>query len=72
MDLEIPLTEENIKRIFANPFYCIGEIDPSITIEHKPLITEDIWIKVGVKLISEIGAEEYLKHLLENLKGNYV
>lgn len=65
------LTEGDIERILSNPFYCI-QVDETFSLKHKPLISEEDWIKGGARLIKEIGAEEYLKHLLENLKGNYV
>ena len=58
-------------RMFSNPFYCMT-IDETMCTPHEPLITEETFISVGVKLIAEIGAEAYLKNLLENLKGNYV
>jgi len=69
--MEDKLTIEQLQRILANPFYCIN-MHPAITIEHEPLISEEIWIKSAVKSIEEKGAEVFLKNLLENLKGNSV
>lgn len=66
-----PMTVEMLHRIYTNPFYCIN-ISEALTDEHKPLITEDAWIAIAIKLITEIGAEKFLKNLLENLKGNYI
>ncbi len=66
------LTVENIKRIIANPFYCVGKMDETMCVEHEPLITEELWIKAAVKSINESGAEDFLRHLLENLKGNFI
>ena len=40
--------------------------------KHDLLVSEEDWIKVGVKLIDELGSEKYLMNLLENLKGNYI
>jgi len=65
------LTEVEIAKIFSNPFYCLPRVDYSFMTEHQTLVTEEMWIKCGVNLIKEIGAEQYLKYLLENLKGNY-
>lgn len=62
---------EELQRILANPFYCIN-LHPDITIEHEPLITEELWIKSAVRSIKENGAELFLKNLLENLKGNSI
>lgn len=66
------LSADDIGRIFANPFYCLSDIDVTLCAPHEPLVTEEVWVRVGAKLIQEIGAEKYLQHLLENLKGNYV
>lgn len=65
------LTAEDLKRIFANPFYCIV-VDERMCAPHEPIVTEDEWIKSASNLIKEIGAEEFLKNLLENLRGNWV
>ena len=69
MDKE--LTVDDLRRMLANPFYCI-EIHPSMAVTHEPLITEDVWIAGAVNSIKEIGADAFLKELLENLKGNCV
>jgi hypothetical protein len=66
------MNEKDLKRIFSNPFYCLPKVDEIFATEHEPLVTEEVFIKSGVKLIEEIGSEEYLKNLLENLKGNFV
>lgn len=65
------LTVDDLRRIIANPFYCI-EIHPSLALTHEPLITEKMWIKSAVNSIKESGAESFLRELLENLKGNTV
>jgi len=62
------LTEEDLRRILTNPYYCL----PHFQDEHPIMIDEETWVRAGVNLIKEIGAEEYLKNPLENLKGNYV
>jgi len=36
------------------------------------MISEEDFIIGGARLIRELGPEEYLRHLLENLKGNFV
>jgi hypothetical protein len=65
-------SEEQIMRILTNPFYCLRNIDERLTGEHEPLISEEDFVKGGAKLIREHGPEEYLRQLLENLKGNFV
>lgn len=66
------LEEKDIKKIFTNPFYCLPKISKVFLYKHEQIITEEQFIKVGEKLIKEIGARRYIKLLLENLKGNYV
>jgi hypothetical protein len=130
-----PWTEERVKRVLANPFYCGFTVDPVLTsdravdegqyiqtarqiiqevgagaflqsfleklkdpssplppgtsvtedrfvssikvhphfaMEHPSLVTEEEFIQAGIVGIGESGVEEYLRHLLENLKGNWV
>ena len=68
---ETKLKEEDVERIFSNPYYCLS--DWTIGKDgHEALVSEEVWIKSGIKLINEIGAEKYLKHLLDNLKGNWI
>jgi hypothetical protein len=43
----------------ANPAY--GLLVP-------PVITEEMWIKAGIRLINEIGADEYLRLLLDHFR----
>lgn len=71
MEKNNELTIEELRRILANPFYCMV-IDEDMCVPHQPLVTEELWIKSAVKGIQENGAEVFLKDLLENLKGNYV
>ncbi len=68
----MPWTEEQIIRILTNPFYCLRNIDERLTGEHEPLISEEDFIRGGVRFIAEHGPEEYLRQLLENQKGNFV
>jgi len=65
------LKSKDMIKVLSNPFYCLEKVEPTFAIAHEPIVTEEEFIKCGVKLIKEIGAESYLKNLLENLKGNY-
>ena len=66
------MTEEDLAvRLLSNPVYAV-KISPTVCMPLEPLISEDDFIKAGVKLIEDIGAESYLRNLLENLKGNYI
>jgi hypothetical protein len=65
------LKVEDVERIFANPYYCLENWTNGEDI-HTAMVSEEEWIKAGANLIKEIGPEKYLRHLLENLKGNYI
>jgi len=58
-----------IIRLATNPFYCGFPIAYRFTEERPKLISEADFIKIAARLIREIGPEEYLTHLLNNLKG---
>ncbi len=68
-----PLTVEDVARIFANPFYCLT-VSEDLTIEHEPMISEEMGIDVVVKTIAEDGdgGRKFARALIENLKGNFV
>ena len=66
------MTEDDVKRILTNPFYCLAKIDPIFFQEHEPLISEEKWIAAAKQFIKQDGAEEFLKHMLANLKGEFV
>jgi hypothetical protein len=53
-------------------FYCLSRIHPTFCQEHPPLISEEEWIAAAKQFIKQEGAEEFLKHLLANLKGEFV
>jgi hypothetical protein len=63
-------TPGDVASMIANPFYAVN-IDEGLVLPHKPLISEDDWVKANVRLIEELGAEAYLRNLLSVLKGNY-
>ena len=45
---------------------------PFFTEERPALITEQQFVEAGVKMIADLGPEEYLRNVLENLKGNWI
>ena len=53
----------NIEEMFANPYYAIN-ISPSLMDKHEPLTTKENWVKANMKLMSELGQEEWLNRLL--------
>ncbi|MER7912642.1 hypothetical protein [Streptomyces sp. NPDC096068] len=64
-------TGEAVLGLLMNPFNAI-EIAPSLAIPHQPVVSEDEWVQVGVRLIEEHGAEVALRVLLKTLKGDYL
>ncbi len=58
-------------RIIGNPFYCIL-MSPALCKEHPMMISKKQWIQANVALAKEIGVEEMLENILENLEGEYV
>lgn len=53
-----------------NPYYAIN-IDPDLATKHEPLVDQEQWIQANRKLIDEIGAHEWLRRLLDVLRGDY-
>lgn len=66
------MSENDVKRILTNPFYCLSRIHPAFSQEHPPLISEEEWIAAARQFIKNEGAEEFLKQLLANLTGEFV
>ncbi|MFI7273350.1 hypothetical protein [Streptomyces sp. NPDC049879] len=64
-------TADALVGMVMNPVLAV-EIDPSLAVPHKPLITEDEWVQGGVRLIEDHGAEFALRALLRVLKGDYL
>ena len=60
-------TADKVREMLTNPYYCI-RIDPRLAEPHELVVSEEQFIQAGVRLIGEIGAEKYLKLVLNNLK----
>lgn len=65
------MEEQELKRLLANPYHAVIT-DNSHSDEHELEISEEDWIRANTKLIEEIGAAEWLNHLLEALKSKQV
>lgn len=66
------MNEKGIKTLLANPFYCLPKIAEIFCQTHEPIINKELWIQANVRQIKEIGAEEFLRKLLDNLEGKYL
>ncbi|WKE72066.1 hypothetical protein [Streptomyces sp. WP-1] len=62
---------EQVAGMLINPFNAI-EIHPALAVPHDPVVTEDEWVRMGVRMIEQHGAEFALRLLLHTLKGDYV
>lgn len=56
--------------MLINPFYAIN-IEPDLASEHEPMVSEAQWVEANLKLIEEIGAQQWLERLLAVLQGDY-
>jgi hypothetical protein len=54
-------TEDDVKKLFCNPIY-VG-MGP-----YSQLIPKDQWIQNAVKTINEVGVEEFLSTMIDNLR----
>lgn len=54
-----------------NPYNAIN-IDPSMTLEHPPAFPKEQWVKANSNLLAQLGAETWLKELLNVLEGDFV
>jgi hypothetical protein len=64
-------TEDNVQRIMINPFYAIT-VALQLTQEHEPAMGEAEWVWANASLMGEMGAERWLRQLLEVLNGDIV
>jgi len=64
-------TVQDLKRLFANPFYCIN-IHPQFGLEHECLVSREDWVKSAKNSISQNGLDEFLENLLDALQSDEV
>lgn len=63
---------ETLKKIFADPIYCLARCPGWEIKDGKTIVTKELWIKSAMKSIEELGAEEWLTLLLQNLEREEV
>lgn len=61
----------DLVKLLVNPIYAI-EIDPHLATPHEPLVSEEEWIAVNLRFISEAGPEAFLRTVLNVLKGGWM
>lgn len=62
------MDENDTINMLINPYYAIN-FDPGLAAEHEPLVVEEQWIQANLRLMDEIGAQEWLERLLAALQG---
>jgi len=60
---------EDIRKMLSNPVYCLDQVAPWIAEPPGPVMPVEQWVAAGATLIEEIGAEAYLRLLIQNLRG---
>ena len=63
------MSTEDIRKMVCNPVYCLDRVAPWIAEPPGPVVPVEHWVAAGAKLIEEIGAEAYLRLLIQNLRG---
>jgi hypothetical protein len=63
------MSTQEIRDMCCNPVYCLDRVAPWIAEPPGPLVPVEQWVKAGAKLIEEIGAEAYLRLLIQALRG---
>ncbi len=64
------LDDNDMTAMLINPYYAIT-LSPALFGDHPPLTSEELWVKANTRLIDELGAEAYLRHLLAVLKSDF-
>ena len=62
---------EDMRRILMNPLYAIT-VSPAFSTPHPPMVTKDQWVSVNANMIKEMGAERWLRALLDILESGGV
>lgn len=62
-------TNEQVRCIAADPFYCLERVTPIYAERHRTLLTEEEFVELGVAFIEQHGPEEYIRTMLRDLKG---
>lgn len=63
------MDENDAIHALINPYYVIN-ISPDLVGEDEPIVERKQWIAANRRLIGEIGAHEWLEHLLAVLQGD--
>jgi len=85
-EYDINMDIDTMQDILINPYYAIN-IDETLADSHEPMVSEDEWVRVQIRTITEdtLGVKvleltedqeqrisEYFHRLLNVLKGDYL
>ena len=59
--------EDAVKQLLINPFYAVNIAEP-LCVRHVPLVSTEEWVAANTRPIQEIGAEVWLRRLLDVLE----
>ena len=60
-------SEDTIQQLVINPFYAVN-IAEGLCARHPPMVTKEEWVQANARLIGEMGAEAWLRRLLDVLE----
>jgi hypothetical protein len=69
--LDILESKAGVQEGTINPFQATN-LDPLFAIEHPPLIEREMWVDANVMHIRDMGAQDWLRQLLDVLGGDIV
>lgn len=63
-------SKDDTAAMLINPVYAVS-INPDLAGRHEPIVPKERWIEANDRLISDIGAKEWLRRLLAVLEGDF-
>ena len=61
------MDEQSAGDMFINPYYAVN-FSSNLADRHEPMTTKENWVKANLKLMGEMGNEEWLNRLLRVLE----
>lgn len=65
---ELKASRAAAESLIVNPSFAV-KVQPELFGRDKPLVSEARWIRANRRLLADIGADAYLRRLLQVLKG---
>jgi hypothetical protein len=61
------MEKPKLEDVMINPFYALN-ISPALSEKHEPMVSKETWVKSNVRLMDQMGKEEWLNRLLRILE----